>query len=302
MSKLNEYKTFVTIVECKGLTAAAEKLHRSASTISKQLAKLEEDLGASLIDRTTQSVVVTSLGIEFYSQCKEILKSVEEAERSLRDRMKAPSGKLSISIPEVLLRTALLTYLGEFTQQYRGVKLNLSVSNQLEDMIEHQHDFAFRIDRIEDARLVAIPLAPVELIAVSSPGFIQTEGLPGSLAQLVRDNHLILPSYVNIPRVSRLLGPIVGDEPANFQSSHSATSEAAILEMVLAGMGVALLLDVSVEPFLTAGSLVQLFPDEALLQREVLLVSRARIYGSGLQSVFKDFIREKYFFESTNGA
>ena len=301
MSKLNEYKTFVTIVECKGLTAAAEKLHRSTSTISKQLAKLEENLGVTLIERTTQSVAVTSLGTEFYSQCKEILKNVEEAERSLRDRMKAPSGKLSISIPEVLLRTALLTYLGEFTRQYRGVKLNLSVSNQIEDMIEHQHDFAFRIERIEDARLVAIPVAQVELIAVSSPGFIQTGGLPGSLAQLVRGNQLILPSYVNIPRISRLLGPIVGDEPVSFQSSHSATSEAAILEMVLAGMGVALLLDVSVEPFLTAGSLVQLFADEALLQREVLLVSRARTYGSGLQSLFKNFIREKYSAESTNG-
>ncbi|MEX1237900.1 MAG: LysR family transcriptional regulator, partial [Pseudomonadales bacterium] len=258
MSKLHEYRTFVTIVERKSLTQAAEKLHRSTSTISKQLAKLEEDLGVTLIDRTTQSIMVTNVGEEFYYQCKEILKSVDEAERSVRDRLKAPAGKLSISIPEVLLRTELLSYLSDFTRKYKDVKLNLSISNQVEDLIEHQYDFAFRIESLTDVRLVAIPIATANLVAVASPDFIDREGVPENLAALVRNNQLILPSYVNIPRISRLLGPVVGDEPAQIESCHSATSEGAILEMVRVGMGVALLLDVSAKSLLCDGSLVQL--------------------------------------------
>lgn len=284
----------MTIVERKSLTQAAEKLHRSTSTVSKQLSKLEEDLGVTLVDRTTQSIVVTSVGEAFYYQCKDILKSVDEAERSVRDRLKAPAGKLSISIPEVLLRTELLSYLAEFTEKYRDVKLNLSISNQIEDLIENQFDFAFRIESLDDARLIAIPIASADLIAVSSPDFIDREGVPPNLSSLVKKNQLILPSYVNIPRISRLLGPVVGDEPAHIESCHSATSEGAILEMVRVGMGVALLLDVSVKPLLANGSLVRLFAGEDLLRREVFLVCRARTYGSGLQTIFKDFIQKKY--------
>ncbi len=294
MSKFHEYRTFTTIIEFKSLSAAAERLHRSTSSISKQLAKLEEDLGARLIERSTQTFSVTPLGEEFYHHCKQILRDIEDAEAMVRDRLLTPSGKLSISLPEVLLQTELLSHLAKFSRCYPEVKFNLSISNAVEDLIACGHDFAFRIEPMTDERLVATPLTIVRLKAVASPGFIKQNGIPDSLATLVEKNQLILPSYVNLPRISRLLGPVVGDQPARIDLSHSATSEAAILAMALNGMGVALLLDVSVRQFVATGQLVQIFDDAKLLEREVYLVSRSRAEGSHRHALFIDFIRKKY--------
>jgi len=294
MSKFQEYRTFIAIVERHGLSHAAEKLHKSTSTVSKQLAKLEDDLGATLIERNTHTFTVTPLGDEFYHHCKQILRNIEEAERMVRDRLAKPCGKLSVSVPEVLLQTELLAHLAEFARSHPEVKFNLSVSNEVEDLVERSHDFAFRIEPLTDERLVASPLTEVHLLAVASPEFIERHGEPASLAELVQANRLILPSYVNIPRVSRLLGPVVGDHPANIDLSHSATNEAAILAMAREGMGVALLLDVSVRPLIEDGTLMQLFPGEQLLERTVYLVSRSRTHASRLQSLFTDFIRMKY--------
>lgn len=294
MSKFDEYRTFAAIVEKKSLSRAAETLHKSTSSISKQLAKLEESLGATLVERNTQMIAVTPLGEEFYHHCKQVLRSVEEAERTVRDRLLNPYGKLSISLPEDLLHTELVSYIAEFCRMYRSVRFNLSVSNEAEDLIEGRHDFAFRIETFNDDRLVATPLKRVNLVAVACAGYLEREGTPTSLADLVANNQLILPSYVNIPRVSRLLGPLVGDHPANIELSHSATSEAAILEMVQEGLGVALLLDISVTPLIEDGTLVQLFKGQTMLEREIYLVHRARSYATRLQSLFADFIRSRY--------
>ncbi|MDZ7683943.1 MAG: LysR family transcriptional regulator [Gammaproteobacteria bacterium] len=282
MSKFQEYRTFIAIVERKSLSHAADKLHKSTSTVSKQLAKLEEDLGATLIERNTQTFTVTPLGEEFYHHCKQILRNIEDAERMVRDRLLKPCGKLSISLPEVLLHTELLTHLAEFARSHSEVKFDVNVSNEVEDLIERGYDFAFRIEPLTDERLVASPLTDVRLLVVASPTFIERHGKPESLAALVESHQLILPSYVNIPRVSRLLGPVVGDQPANIDLSHGATSEAAILAMACEGMGVALLLDVSVRPLIEDGTLVQLFPGEKLLERTVYLVSRSRTHASRL--------------------
>ncbi|XOV86510.1 MAG: LysR family transcriptional regulator [Pseudomonadota bacterium] len=294
MSKIQEYRTFVAIVEERSLSAAAGRLHRSTSTISKQLARLEEELGATLVERNTQTFSVPPLGREFYHYCKQILRDIDEAERMVRDRLLKPSGKLSISLPEVLLHTELLSHLAEFSGNHPEVKFNLSVSNEAEDLIERSHDFSFRIEPMHDERLVALPLTELRLLVVAAPAFIRRHGDPESLAALVEKNHLILPSYVNIPRVSRLLGSIVGPQPARIDLSHSTNSEAAILAMAVKGMGVALLLDGSVRDLIAGGKLVQLFPAEELLERDVFLVSRSRTHASRLQTLFVDFIRLKY--------
>ena len=119
---------------------------------------------------------------------------------------------------------------------------------------------SFRIEALSDERMVATPLMDVHLVAVALNAFLTRYGRPKRLADLVTKHQLILPSYVNIPRISRLLGPVVGNEPAEIAASHSATSEAAI-------------------PKLT---------------RTVYLIARARTHASMLRSLFKDFIRAKY--------
>ena len=121
MSTLQAYRTYTAIVEHSGLSSAAQVLHKSTSAVSKQLAKLEDELGATLIERNTQLFSVTPLGEEFYHHCKQIIRSVEEAERMVRDRLLRPCGKLSITLPEVLVHTELPRHLAALTREYPEV-------------------------------------------------------------------------------------------------------------------------------------------------------------------------------------
>ena len=168
------------------------------------------------------------------------------------------------------------------------------MSNTAPNLIESGHDFAFRIEPVADERLVASPLTDVRLIVVAAPAFIDTHGMPQSLADLIMQDRLILPSWVNIPRAARLLGPVVGDEPVRLERCHSANSEAAICEMTKAGMGATLMLDVLARPLIEDGTLIELLHQDALLTRKVYLVSCPRIHASRLQSLFADEIRRRY--------
>ncbi|MBL4630708.1 MAG: LysR family transcriptional regulator, partial [Paraglaciecola sp.] len=144
MSKLNDYQTFIAIVECSSLTLAANQLHRSVSAVSKQLTKLESHLGVKLIERSTQSLAITELGQGFYYQCKNILASIEHAEQRVKDELITPTGKLILSFPEVLLRTGFMDLLQEFNQKYPLINMDFRVSNQIDDIVDQQIDFAFR--------------------------------------------------------------------------------------------------------------------------------------------------------------
>jgi len=294
MSKLQEYRAFVTVVEENSLTQAARRLHRSASTISKQLAKLEQDLGVQLVDRTTQSIVVTRPGQVFFRRCKAILASVEEAERALKDDLEAPAGKLSVSVPEGLINTGLMSYLGEFCEAYPEVRFNLSVSNQLEDLIENQIDFAFRAADIADERLVAFDLTDMKMIAVASPAFLKRVNLPDTIAGVIEAGHIIVPTEINVPRAVAALAPELAGMPLELDQRHTANTWLGTVGMARAGLGVAIAADFSVRQELKDGSLVDVFPGRTFLEQKVRLMYRRRTYLPRLMELFKAFIRQKY--------
>ncbi|MDZ7685237.1 MAG: LysR family transcriptional regulator [Gammaproteobacteria bacterium] len=207
VASLQEYRAFLAVVETGSVSKAAQALYRSASAVSKQLAKLEQDLEVQLIDRTTQSVVVTRRGHDFYARCKEILASVDEAERAVKEDLASPSGRLSISIPEGLVNSRLMSHLADFAQTYPGVRFNVSVSNKLEDLIENQIDFAFRVAKTADERLVAFELADMRMVAVASKDYLARVNLPETIGELIDGNHIIVPIDIDVPRAIAEIAP-----------------------------------------------------------------------------------------------
>lgn len=294
MSRLQEYRVFIAVVESRSLTLAAERLHRSTSAVSKQLARLEADLGVQLIDRTTQSFFVTARGEQFYQQAKDILNAVDEAENSLKDSLDEPVGRLTISLPEALVETELIDHLADFTDAHPGIKVNLRISNEIEDLLENQLDFAFRVTDVNDSRLCALPLCPVNLIAVTSPRYIERYGEPRSLPSLIKEGRLIVPIGINIPRALANVAPSLSGDLSFLSISHGSDSMAATMQMARAGMGVALVVDASVRKELASGVLTRVFPSRDILKRNVYLMYRFRDYTPAPVTVFRDFVAERY--------
>lgn len=294
MSRFNDYYAFTLIVETLSITKAADQLNRTVSAVSKQLTKLECHLGVQLIDRSTQSLSITALGKKFYSQCKEILNSVECAEQSLKDELVAPAGKLKLSFPDVLLNTAFMDLLESFNIQFPLIKFDLKVSNTVDDIIDEGIDFAFRIGNINDSRLTAISLARVRPVLCASPAYLKRSGQPKSAISLLSENRAILPTYVNVSEYVKKLFPAAKVGLVTADHAHTTNSEVALHSMLLRGLGAAMLLDITVDKDIRSGKLVELFPSKHHGSQQIYLIFSKRNYMPAKMELFKDFIKANF--------
>jgi len=291
MSKFREYRTFVAVVEAGGISKAADHLNMSVSAASKQLSKLENDLKARLVDRSTKALSVTDHGYQFYQRCRDIIGSVEEAEQLLREDIGNPAGKISLSLSNVLLRTPLMKLLKEFCCQYPNIKFDINISDQFENLVEQQIDFAFRIGDLEDSRLTAVSLTETRLIFCASPEYIERKGRPEDFTFLM-EHELIVPTYVNLSEVAG--GMFSGaNSLLNIQNYHTTNDYIALHEAGCEGLGVIVTLDIAVKKELEEGRLVSLFPSLFFHQKNLNLIYHQRQYMPEKMRLFKLFLKDR---------
>lgn len=286
MNKIYEYQIVKAIVEGGSLTSAAANLNISRSAVSKQLSALEERLGAKLIDRSTKSLAVTDRGMLFYKQSRKILDAVLELEEALLDENEIAEGRIHISMPKVLLQSSVMKKLAEFFKQYPDIKLDLTISDSLESLIDQGIDFAIRVGELKDSRLHAKKIGKATTIFCASPEYLATQPPINSFFDVV--NHpLILPSYLNLSE-SILWKRF--KQFSNLEQSHLVDDASALLQLVKEGVGVAFMLDVAAEEALAAGDVVRLFPEIALNSTDVSLVYLDRRYLPKRMLLFKEFM------------
>ena len=292
MSKFTLYKTFITIVETGSLTSAANTLNQSVSSVSKQLQSLESSLETKLIDRSTQSFAVTTLGNEFYLKCREIIESVEAAEQSLKDERDSVNGKLCLSFPEVLLNTTFMSVLADFSVQFPQIQFELKISNLLDDAINEKIDFCVRIGDLNNSRLTAVKLGSANFLCCASPQYITRNGMPSSLVDAIKTHQFLIPSYINV--TEKLNRTFSIQTPLPWNKAHTMNSEIAIYNAVLQGMGLSVLLDISIMDKLEKGELISLFPSHHFPEQAINLVFNKRDFMPKKMTVFKQFILENF--------
>jgi DNA-binding transcriptional LysR family regulator len=117
-------RAFVTIIEAGSFTLAAERLHMTQSTVSQQLARLEQAVGKQLIDRNARPLQLTSAGEYLISYARRILALQQEAQNVLGD----PTGTIPIHIglPEDIMNTDMALALSAFSKQHRSIRLDVT--------------------------------------------------------------------------------------------------------------------------------------------------------------------------------
>lgn len=117
-------RAFVMIIEAGSFTLAAERLHMTQSTVSQQLARLEQAVGKQLIDRNARPLQLTSAGEYLLSYARRILALQQEAQNVLAD----PTGTIPIHIglPEDIMNTDMALALSRFSKEYRTIRLDVT--------------------------------------------------------------------------------------------------------------------------------------------------------------------------------
>ena len=180
MDKLRAIKSFVRIVESGSLTAAAANLNVSLPSMVRVLAALEQDLGVTLLNRTTRRIRLTHDGEQYLEYCRMILTHLQEAEAALRSQRTVPHGRLGLTASVAFGQRHMSPIVNEFARRHPNVSVEFLLVNRIVNLIEEGFDVAIRIAHLDDTSLVSIPLTKVRRVVCASPDYLRRHGIPRS--------------------------------------------------------------------------------------------------------------------------
>ena len=143
------------------------------STVSRAISGLESSTGTKLLIRTTRSVSLTAAGQAFYDACAFSLKTLEEAEKSLRGQDSIIAGKIKLTAPEDLGAHVISPTLAHICRQHPKVTFDISYSNDVIDLVRDGYDLAIRIGKLSPSTHKVRKAGVVSLIMVASPSFLK---------------------------------------------------------------------------------------------------------------------------------
>ncbi|WP_109315615.1 LysR family transcriptional regulator [Pseudovibrio ascidiaceicola] len=173
---LNRLRHFVEVVESGSFTAAAKKLGLGKAIVSHQVAKLEEELGAGLLVRTTRSLQMTEAGQRFYENAAEILAQAERAVQELQQEQEIPSGLLTVTAPEDYGQCVVARALMRLRAKYPKIKVNAVFTDEKLDQLKEKIDVSIRVGWLEDSSAIARKIGSFQQYTVASPQYVEAMG------------------------------------------------------------------------------------------------------------------------------
>jgi DNA-binding transcriptional LysR family regulator len=247
---------FVTAARAGSFTLAADRLGITKSAVGKSIAKLEDRLGCKVFHRSTRRLALTVDGEAYFASCSLAVDEILAAEAFLTSNQKTPGGRLRIDLPAAYGRSVVLPVLLDILAAYPELKLTVTFSDSVVDLIEEGIDLSIRFGTLKDSSgLVARRLAVHKQIICAAPSYIEKYGYPKSLEEL--QQHRCIVNYRRGQRVSWTVldetGVLTRITPPG---THEVGDGDAIIAMAAAGQGICQMPGSLIRDHLNAGRLV----------------------------------------------
>jgi len=262
---LDDIRAFTEVVDSGSLTRAGVRLGMSKSMISRRLARLEEELGARLLARTTRGMSLTEAGADFRPYAERMVAELQSARDAL-SRQGEATGRLRLAAPISFGAMHLGPVLAELAVRNPNLAISTSYSDRMVDLVGEGFDAAVRLGTLSDSSLIARRIAPVRALAVASPGYLARAGTPRTPDELA--GHETVPHGDQVWQFRRD-GRSFAHRP---RGRFTADSGAAELAAVVAGLGIAIMPAFLVGPALERGELVRLLDDYAIPEAGMYVV------------------------------
>lgn len=181
--RLDDLACFVQVVDSGGFSAAARARGASTKQISRQVARLEADLGARLLTRTTRAVGTTAQGRQFYARATRILEQVDDAETVFAPT-RALSGELRVCVPTLANAAGLPAALRALRTLHPALSVQLTLTDQPRDLVAEGFDLQVTTARPTQTTLVVRRLLTMALPIAASAAYLATRAPPSTPADL----------------------------------------------------------------------------------------------------------------------
>jgi LysR family transcriptional regulator, regulator for bpeEF and oprC len=288
---LNSLRIFEKVASLKSFTAAARALGLPKSNVSRAIARLEDDLGTRLFQRTTRDVVLTLTGQALLERSTGIIENLSEALAYVRGLAGQPRGLLKISAGMGFGVNVLAEQLPEFLLLYPDIEIALDLESRSADLIAEAVDVAVRMGPLPDSGMVAVKLGEIRRYLCAAPAYLDRRGTPSSIDHIGGHDTIDMPGPDGRARpwtFSR------GGETVRIETQPrlSVNEALTIHRLVSNGAGLGILSGYICAPQIMTGRLVHLFPDWSSPAVEVSLVFPSRRELSPVVRAFVDYMKE----------
>lgn len=255
-----EMKVFVTVVANASFTAAAQRLDTDKARVSKIVQRMEEKLGARLLNRSTRRLSVTEVGRDYFERASSILAAAEAAEAAVANQHQEPQGRLKITATPEFGTERVDHWIAAFLKQWPRVTVETFYSIHYVDIIHEGVDVAVRLGALPDSDLSARKLGEISYGLYASPHYLQRSPLLQEVDDL-NEHDLIMKSSKG--RLGWLL--VDGGTTRQIYSAPRCTLDniVAARNLTLSGLGIAHLPRFMADPDVDKGRLVRVLPNWA---------------------------------------
>ncbi len=277
--KLDRLVIFAAVAEANSFTAAGKRLGMPKSTVSREVASLEDELGTALFHRTTRRVVTTPAGTALHERVAPLLAGLRGAVEA-PEGGDVPTGTLRVTAPADVGSTLLVGVIARFTVLHPTVKVDVHITNEVVDLVRDGFDCALRISgktlpSTDD--LAARRLGAVELLFYASPRYLARTGTPRTATDLAE-------------HATIAFGAPGHDD---FGAPRLRTNDMLFCRAAAkAGLGIGLLPKFLVEAELASGDLVRVLPDYIRWRGTLWFVTPHRKQMPARVRVFRDLLVE----------
>ena len=289
MESLSDVAVFVQVVRDGSFTKAADRLELSRSVVSKYVTRLEERLGARLLNRTTRRLSLTAAGRVFYERSRRGLEEIEEAETEVSRLQGKARGLLRVNSPMSFGILHIAPLLPEFLAENPEVSVDMNLDDRKVDVIEEGFDVSIRITDLPDSSLIARRLGPCRHAIVAAPAYLEKHGVP-RVPDDLRDHNIIAYQYQESATDWHFLTEDKEQITVPVSGSIQMNNSLALREALLGGIGITRTPTFVVGEDIAAGKLVSLLPNYQTLEVSIYLVYPQRRHLSPKVRAFVDFV------------
>lgn len=255
--RLSALRLFARAARVGNFSGAGRELGLSQPSASRLIAALEDEVGATLFNRTTRAVTLTEAGATYLMRVEAILAALDEADHEARGTGEL-RGSLRIGTPISLGLREIVPRLPAFMKKHPALKIELRATDRYPDLVTESLDVSFQFGPLPDSSAMARKLIHQARILTASPDYLRERGTPTMPSDLAHHAMIISPAHPSPTFSFRKDGRVASvrvDSPLSITTNEVATASA------LAGLGIAASSENSARAEVEAGELVRVLPD-----------------------------------------
>ncbi|PKH34302.1 LysR family transcriptional regulator [Shewanella sp. ALD9] len=289
LTRSDDLDILLMVVDSGGFSAAADALNIQVARVSRAVSKIEQQLGVTILNRTTRRVELTDEGRQFVESVRGGLQQLQRAEDELVRRGELPQGRLRVDAASPFVFHQLVPLMKDFRAAYPDIELALTSNEGYVDLLEKRTDVAIRIGKLADSTLHARPLGKSALHIVASAEYLARRGVPQKVSDLACHELLGFtePKILNH-------WPLKGCDVIT--PTISTSNGETLRQLALAGNGIACLSGFMINDDLAAGRLVPILQSEKFTHIEREQVNAVYYKSSTVArriSAFIEFIQPR---------